>query len=53
MGGPAFGVFTALQQRVADKDREERSIDEALAELRSKLSRNENPPALKEISINY
>ena len=50
MGGPAFeSVFTALQQRVADKDQEERSIDEALAELRSKLSRNENPLALEAV----
>ena len=44
MGGPAFeSVFTALQQRVADK------IDDALAELRSKLSRNENPLALEAV----
>lgn len=50
MGGPAFeSVFTALQQRVADKDQEEKSIDEALAELRSKLSRNENPLALEAV----
>ena len=50
IGGDAFtSIFSALQQRVADKDREERTVDAELAELRAKLSRNENPLALEAI----
>lgn len=50
IGGPAFdSIFSTLQHRVADKDQEERSVDADLAELRAKLSRNENPLALEAI----
>ncbi len=50
IGGPAFdSIFSTLQHRVADKDQEERGIDMELADIRAKLSRNENPLALEAV----
>jgi hypothetical protein len=50
IGGPAFdSIFSTLQHRIADKDQEERSVDIQLADIRAKLSRNENPLALEAV----